>query len=234
MQIYDPDPVDCNLKNINILNHLPDHALELIERKCTWLKFGPDDVVLDRSDDDQNEVFFLVKGRVRILNLAGDETEIALADLEAGANFGELSAIDCRGRSARVQGSDHCIIARLDRDDFISMLMEFPKIALDLLDHFASIIRNMTERVTSLTALSAHQRIFNELVRIADPNPRGDGSWVIGTVPSHAEIASWSGTNKAEVANAIGGLVRNGILERHHRSYKINDHEKLKLLAHLS
>jgi CRP/FNR family cyclic AMP-dependent transcriptional regulator len=234
MQIYDPDPVDCNLKNINILNHLPDHALELIERKCTWLKFGPDDVVLDRFDDDQNEVFFLVKGRVRILNLAGDETEIALADLEAGANFGELSAIDCRGRSARVQGSDHCIIARLDRDDFISMLMEFPKIALDLLDHFASIIRNMTERVTSLTALSAHQRIFNELVRIADPNPRGDGSWIIGTVPSHAEIASWSGTNKAEVANAIGGLVRNGILERHHRSYKINDHEKLKLLAHLS
>lgn len=233
MKVIDPGSVDCSLENIGLLKQLPEEARADIEQKCTWIEFNPNDVILDRSDEDKHEVFFLVRGNVRIMNFAGDNQEIALADLEEGSNFGELSAVDCRGRSARVLGSDNCIIARMERDDFMAMLMAFPKISLDLLDHFAGIIRSLTERVTSLSALSPHQRIFLELLRISEPNPKGDGTWLIDVVPAHKEIASWSGTDKLEVANAIGGLVRNGIMERRHRSFEIKDHAKLKLLAGL-
>ena len=234
MQIIDPNSADYSLKEIDILEHLPEDARQRVEQLCTWLRFDSDDIVLDRFHDDKHEVYFLVKGKVRIMNITGDDHEIALADLEEGSHFGELSAIDCRGRSARVQGSDNCIIARMERNDFISMLSEFPKISLDLLDHFAGIIRDLNERVSSLTSLSPNQRIYQELLRISDPNPKGDGTWLIDVVPAHKEIASWSGTDKLEVANAIGGLVRNGVLERQHRSFKIKDHEKLKLLAGMS
>jgi len=234
MKEIDPGSSECSLEKIGLLKQLPPEARAEIEKKCTWIEFDPNDVILDRADDDQHEVFFLVRGNVRIMNFAGDNREIALADLEEGANFGELSAVDCRGRSARVLGSDNCIIARMNRDDFIAMLLEYPRISLDLLDHFARIIRSLTERVTSLSALSPHQRIFLELLRISEPNPKGDGSWLINVVPAHAEIASWSGTDKLEVANAIGGLVRNGIMERRHRSFEIKDHAKLKLLAGLA
>ena len=179
-------------------------------------------------------MFFLVKGNVRIMNFAGADQEIALADLQEGSNFGELSAVDCRGRSARVVGSDNCIVARMERDVFLEMLLRYPKVSLNLLDQLANIIRKLTERVSALSTLSPHQRVYHELLRISEPDPRGDGTWVIDVVPAHNQIAGWAGTDKMIVANAIGGLVRNGIIKRHHRSFVIIDHVRLKFLAGLN
>jgi len=234
MRTIDSTSGEFDLSGIRLLDDLSTSARKNIEQKCKWIEFGHDDVILDPDHADTHEVYFLVKGTVRIMNFVGERREIALADLAEGDHFGELSAVDCRGRSARALGSEECVLAIMERDDFIDMLMEFPQIALQLLDHFASMIRSMTERVSSLSALSPHQRIFVELLRISEPDPRGDGTWIIENVPHHKEIAGWSGTDKMEGANAIGGLVRNGIMARSHRSFQIKEHAKLKLLAGLA
>ena len=233
MQVINSNLAECCLKDITLLKELPDAARVEMENKCEWLKFKHDEIILDKSDEDQHEIFFLVKGNVRIMNLAGEDQEVSLAELVQGSNFGELSAVDCRGRSARVVGSEECIVARMKRDIFIEMIMRFPKISLDLLDQLANIIRTMTDRVSSLSTLSPNQRVYLELLRISEPNPRGDGTWIIDVVPAHTKIASWSGTDKLKVAHAIGGLVRNGIMERRNRSFEIIDYTRLKLLAGL-
>ena len=233
MQVIDSNSAECSLDNIKLLEELPGEARYEMGKKCEWIKFGPDEIILDNSDEDKHEVFFLVKGNVRIMNFSGADQEIALADLQEGSNFGELSAIDCRGRSARVVGSDNCVVARMERDVFLEMLLRYPKVSLNLLDQLANIIRNLTERVSVLSTLSPHQRVYHELLRISEPDPRGDGTWVIDVVPAHNQIAGWAGTDKMKVANAIGGLVRNGIIKRHHRSLVIIDHVRLKFLADL-
>ena len=231
MQVIDYKSAKCSLGDVKILKELSQEDLRTIEQKCEWIKYDVNDIILDPSDTDKHEVYFLVEGKVRIVNDRDDSEEISLADLDAGAHFGELSAIDCQGRSARVRGTDHCIIARLNRDAFMALLVEVPKLSLQLIEGFVAIIRSLTERVTSLTSLTPQQRIYTEFLRVSEPNPKGDGTWIIAVVPSHKEIASWSGTNKSEVANAIGGLVRAGVLERQHRSFIIKDRTKLKLLA---
>ena len=161
----------------------------------------------------------------------GGDHEVALADLHAGDHFGELSAVDARERSARVAGSGHCLIASLRREDFLELLAQHPKVALRLLDHFAAIIRAMNDRVSALSTLSPRQRIYDELLRLAEPNPTDDGTWIIEVVPSHHEIASWAGTDKQDVANAIGALVRDDIMTRRHKSFVITNHPKLKRLS---
>ena len=215
------------LDNISLLEGLPASALREIEPKCRWLAFGAHETVFDQ------EVYFIVRGTVRVMNYLGDDREVTLADLQEGDHFGELSAIDSQERSARVVGSDNCVIAALPREHFLAMLLEHPRVALRLLDHFANIIRNMNKRVSSLSSMSPHQRIYAELLRMAEPNPRGDGSWVIRTVPQHNEIASWSGTEKPEVAMAIGSLVRDGVLQRKHKMFVIKDHARLKRLVNM-
>jgi len=233
MQVIDYNSAEYSLAGIKILKELSQDDLRSIEQKCEWIKYDVNDIILDPSDTDNHEVYFLVEGNVRIVNDRDDSEEISLADLDAGSHFGELSAIDCKGRSARVRGTEHCIIARLDRSDFMALLIEVPKLALQLIEIFVGMIRTLTDRVTSLTSLTPHQRIYSEFLRLSEPNPKGDGTWIINVVPSHKEIASWSGTNKSEVANAIGGLVKAGVLERQNRSFMIKDRTKLKLLAGL-
>lgn len=226
-------PTNHSLENIELLEGIPADGLRELESKCKWLDFGPDHIILER-DDGTNEVFFIVRGSVRVINYLGNEREVALADLHAGDHFGELSAVDSRERSARVVGNEHCVIAALAREDFLGMLREFPDVALRLLDHFAGIIRAMNRRVSSLVTLTPRQRIYAELLRMAEPNPSGDGSWMIEVVPHHNDLASWAGTEKQEVATAIGALVRDGVIERRTRSYFIKDHARLRVLSSIS
>ncbi len=231
-EVSSPPASARRLDKIGLLEDLPASALREIEPKCRWLEFGAHGTVLDR-DDNTHEVYFIVAGTVRVMNYLGDEREVALADLQAGDHFGELSAVDSQERSARVVGSDYCVIAALPREHFLTLLLEHPRVALRLLDHFANIIRNMNQRVSSLSSMTPHQRIYSELLRMAEPNPRGDGSWLIRAVPHHNEIASWSGTEKPEVAMAIGSLVRDGVLQRKHKTFVIKDHARLKLLVNM-
>jgi CRP-like cAMP-binding protein len=213
-----------------LLEGIPEPALRDLEEKCRWLEFSPEQTVLER-EDDTHEMFFIARGSVRVMNYLGDEREVALADLGAGEHFGELSAVDCRERAARVVSTGNAIIAALSHDHFIATLLAYPHVALRLLDHFAAVIRAMNERVSALSTLTPRQRVYLELLRMAEPNPKGDGSWLIDIVPNHNEIASWAGTERQEVAVAIGALVRDGILERKHKSFLIKDHSRLRRLA---
>jgi CRP/FNR family transcriptional regulator, cyclic AMP receptor protein len=221
-----------SLKNIKLFDRLEPEAIREIEGLCRWYEYGPNDVVLEREDPSQ-DVFFIAYGTVRVMNYLGNEREVALADLHAGDHFGELSAVDSKERSARVVGSDECVIASLKREDFLTTLAKYPAAALRLLEYFAGIIRAMNARVSSLSTLSPRQRIYVELLRISEPHPQGDGSWIIPTVPAHKELAAWAGTDQGEVASAIGALVREGIMERRNRSYLIKDQPRLRLLATL-
>ena len=221
---------DRTLKGVKLLAELPEDAMRQIEQKCRWIELSPDEVVLEREDGSV-DVFFIIKGTVRVMNYLGDEREVALADLGPGDQFGELSAVDSLARSARVVGNEHCLVAALEHEDFLSVMFAHPQVAVRLLDHFAKIIRSMNQRVSALSTLTSHQRIYMELLRLAEPNSSGDGSWIITTVPNHNEIASWTGTEKQQVALAIGGLVRDGILERKHRTFLIKDHARLRMLA---
>ncbi len=218
------------LDNIRLLEDLPASALREIEPKCRWLEFGAHDTVLNHNDKS-HEVYFIVAGSVRVMNHLGDDREVALADLQAGDHFGELSAIDSLERAAHVFGTDHCVIAALPREHFLTLLLEHPRVALRLLDNCAAIIRTMNQRVSALSTMTAHQRIYVELLKLAEPSPRGDGSWVIKLVPHHNEIASWSGTEKPEVAMAIGNLVRDDVLQRKHKTFVIKDIARLRLLV---
>jgi CRP/FNR family cyclic AMP-dependent transcriptional regulator len=152
---------DRRLDTIKLLEGIPPEALRELENRCHWLDFGPDQVVLDRSDNNR-DVYFIANGTVRVMNYLGNEREVNLADLHTGDHFGELSAVDSKERSARVVGSEQCIIAVMSRDVFLEALRQFPEVALRLLDHFAAIIRAMNQRVTSLLTLSPRQRIYTE------------------------------------------------------------------------
>ena len=54
---------------------------------------------------------------------------------------------------------------------------------------------------------------------------------MIQNVPHHSEIATWVGAEKQTVAEAIGGLARDGIIERKQGTLHIKDRARLQRLA---
>lgn len=224
---------DASLRTLGgnkILVEAQPEVLADIEKKCEWLEYSPGDVVIDQADDTTN-VFFVVKGKLKAMDYLFDEQEVALAELGPGDSFGELSAIDLKVRSARVTAMEPTLVASLPSKEFRKLLIACPGMALALLKRFAGFIRTLNTRITALSTLTPHQRIYYELLRISEPNTIGDGSWIIVNIPNHSEIASWVGAEKEIVADAIGKLARDGVVERKHKSLLIKDHPRLQRLA---
>lgn len=223
------DVVEGGFARFELFAGLPEEAVREIERGCKWQRLESGDQVFDRESDTL-DVYFVVEGAVRILTQAEDR-EVALADVVAGNYFGELAAIDGQKRSARVVATRPSVLASLDRPSFLTYMHRFPDIALRVLERLARIIRTLDQRVTQLSTQNETQRVYGELVRLAQPDPARPDSWHIPDLPNHKEIASWAGTSRETVAQAIGELARDGVVRRKTMGLVICDWARLRLMA---
>jgi CRP-like cAMP-binding protein len=221
---------DKSLNGIGLLAEATPAKIALLEQQCTWKALDANEIVIDLKDRS-TDVYFVVKGKLKAMDFLTEDEQVALAELGPGDSFGELAAIDLKVRSARVTTVEPTLLACLTSRDFRHLLFECPGVSLALLKRFAGFIRTLNTRITALSTMSPHQRVFHELLRLSEPNTYGDGSWVILHVPPHAEIAEWIGADKQVVAEAIGNLARDGVIERRHRSLIIRDRARLQRLA---
>jgi CRP-like cAMP-binding protein len=199
-----------------------------IAGRCRWLEVAEGELLFD-LDTDTLDVYFVLDGALRILT-GKPGREVALADVLAGNYFGELAAIDGRKRSARVVATAPSRLASLDGDAFRGMLLDFPLVAVRVLERLARIIRSLDQRVTELSTTSESTRVCGELVRLAQPDPNGSG-WIIPDLPNHLELAAWVGSSREAVAQAIGELARDGVVRRRGIGLIISDWPRLQLLA---
>jgi len=218
------------LADIELLAEAKPALLKKLAKMADWTEWDDGDIIVEK-DDASTDIFFIVEGGVRITEYINEHQEVAIAENTAGDCFGELSAIDMKARSARVAATGSTLLASLSSKEFKNLLLECPEIALILLKRIAGYVRQSTKRVSQMSAMTPRQRVCVELLRISEPDYSADGRWMINNLPGHGEIASWAGTDREIVADTIGQLARNGIVERRHRTLHINDHAKLQRLA---
>ena len=70
-------PETHNLAGINILADLNEDQLRDFERSCRWRRFAPDEQIVDQQADS-NDVYFITRGRVRVVNFTFSGKEVAL------------------------------------------------------------------------------------------------------------------------------------------------------------
>jgi CRP-like cAMP-binding protein len=164
---------------------------------------------------------------VRVTIYAMNGREIASRDLDKGASFGELSAIDGRSRSTSVIALDDSSIAAMPREQFRDLLRVYPAVAENVMKTLVSLVRSLTERVVEYSTLGVRYRIQAELARLAYESGVKDNRSQISPGPKHADLASRISTNREEVTREFGRLSRQGIIERRGRNLMILDVRRL-------
>ena len=219
-----------SLKGVSLFKDLSPEAIRKIEAKCKWHRFAENEQIFSRGSPSA-EVYFIVRGTVRVVIYSGPEQEIKLANFLEGEYFGEMAAIDESPRSADAFAQTDTLLASLDHKTFIGLLIKYPQLLQQINKRLVQIIRGLDVRVRDLTGLTPSQRVYMELLRLAGPAVKPDGTWGIRNMPNHKEIATWAGTIPATVARVIGHLARDGVVERHHKTLYINDYFRLRQLA---
>ena len=212
------------------LKGAPGEVVTQLEAAADWRSYDTGETLFELGDPSTDFVF-LVGGAARVLIRAASGQEVAFADIGPGGHMGELSLVDGGPRSAAIVAADDCTVAVVGRETMLEVVGHHAVVALNLMSDFARILRGSNDRVVDLSTKSGIQRVYDELLRLAEPSPSGDGSWHIPTIPMHKEIAVWAGTTAETVARAIGQLTNVGIVKRRNRSLHILDRRHIEKLA---
>ena len=75
--------------------------------------------------------------------------------------------------------------------------------------------------------ISEIQRVLNEILQLAEPDPSNPSRWVVRSMPNHKELAVWAGTVPETVAKAIGMLLETEVAKREFKTLHIFDRQRL-------
>ncbi|MBX2880016.1 MAG: Crp/Fnr family transcriptional regulator [Granulosicoccus sp.] len=196
-----------------------------LERVTTLMrpKFVEKDQYIISAGSDNADVFFLITGQVLVCYFAQNGKQVNFENLQPGTMFGELAAIDDKGRSSDCITVSDCQLAVLSKDVFWQLVHEFPQVREYVLIRLAQMVRFNMRRVYEFTAFTVPQRIRFELLRLASESSSPDGPIRIKRLPTHEEIAGRISTHREAVSREVNSLIARGLISSDSSGYLIHD-----------
>jgi CRP-like cAMP-binding protein len=215
------------LGDFSLLEELSEADKRALEQRCHKRTYSRNETILDKGSQSR-EVFFVLRGAVSVITFSPAGREVTLASVKAGDFFGELAAIDGQPRSASVTAIEKTEIAIMPPDIFLELVRSHAGVSFNLMQRLARMVRASGIRILELSTLQAAQRVYAELLRMAQPDVAVPGLWVVRPLPPMHEIASMTSTTRETVNRAISQLYDGGILKRKGRNLYIMDRAKLE------
>lgn len=173
------------------------------------------------------EVYFIVEGSLQVVNYSPAGREVSFAIVTEGGYIGEMSAIDSKTRSATVVAAEGTVLASLSAQTFRKLLLDYPMIALVVLQNLVAMVRAADERIMNLSTLSAINRVNSELLRLAVIDDDDDNVAIIRPVLTHSDIAARASITRETVSRVLSTLSKIRIIERDKNAIKVIDVERL-------
>jgi CRP/FNR family cyclic AMP-dependent transcriptional regulator len=215
------------LAKIELFRSLNPAGIQRLDTQCSWRRASSKDWIID-YEDQSNDVFFVVSGKVRVKLQAPSGREVILREIKEGEFFGELAAIDKLPRSSGVIALTDVTIARMPALVFRDAVHAHADVCDQLLALLARQIRTLANRVNEFTNLDAKHRIYAEILRLSRPVNGSPKQAVVSPPPAHAEIAARVSIRREAVARELKSLERSGLLERRRGALIIIDVTKLR------
>ncbi len=219
-----------SLSGIELFDDLGGSDRDALARQCRWHRYAAHKYIIGHQDET-NDVYFIVGGRVRVTVFSPSGKEVSFRDLPVGKSFGELAAIDGAPRSATVIALSDTVLASMSAETFRRVLDDHPVVAAKMVQYLAGLVRKLSDRVVEFSVLAVRNRIHAELLRLARDQGLDGDTAVITPVPTHADIASRVSTTREAVTRELNALTSAGLIERRDRAIVIADVTRLAKLV---
>lgn len=206
--------------SIDVLKHLSLHLHVRPVRRNQWIL---------RKGNTGDQLFFLLTGRLQVVDISYNGKEVGLSFLSPGDYFGELSVIDGLPRTSSVLAIADSEVALLPRHVALEIMHRHPLVVERLLQNMAHTIRNANVYRGILAIPSASQRVYALLGRMTTQAP--GGLFVIDPLPTQQEIAIMVNTSRETVSRALQVLIQTKVIEKDLRRLIVRQPERLHTVA---
>lgn len=188
---------------------------------------------LFHESDVCSHVYLCITGRVRLVVAGACGRELLLDVKMPGDVFGELSAIDGRGRATTAIAMDATEVQEVTGDQFVAALATDPRVAIAELQKLTRDLRRANARICAGETEPVVTRTARLLLELSDRFTNGTAtSQVIWTVPMRqADLAEWLGATRETTARSLGTLRRAGLISTGRNCVTVHDRDALALVA---
>lgn len=209
------------LRRFSLLEALPEERLQMLSERMQHRRLERGTTVMRRGDAS-SALYFVMDGRLKVVDHTPGGREIGLAWLGAGDWFGEMALIDEQPRAATVVTVTESVLLSLDGAAAREHLLADPSVVQHLLRYLAGMVRRDNHQRTLLSSGTAFERVCRFLLSIAPPDSACE-PWTIEPTLTQDAIASMTDTSRETVSRALALLRERGVVEKREQRIVIVD-----------
>jgi CRP/FNR family transcriptional regulator len=188
--------------------------------------------VLFFKGDPGDHLYVIRSGEVKLVLSGGEGQESILEVMREGDYFGEMSLFDEDARSADAVAAQETTLLSLHRNDFRSLVRDFPDMAFEIFRALSQRLRRTTDLLEESMFLDVPARLARVLLRLArdfgQETPEGVR---INRAFTQQELADMVGATRPRVSEHLQRLRRQKILGADSRELEILRPDALRRLA---
>lgn len=180
-------------------------------------------------DDESNDIYIILKGKVKIGSYLGDDKDIVQDILTEGDIFNEAVLMNQPNKNEYAITMENVELAAISKDKMKLLFVKFPALNLLLMKLFSEKIEEKQSRLEALIFKNSRSRIIDFLINnVRKKGQRVGYEWVLRNFYTHQDIASLTATSRQSVTTLFNDLRNRNIIQFDRKRILIRDLDLLK------
>ena len=207
-----------------VLNVLSDEELERLIPLLSERSFRPRQLLFSAGDPPER-VYLLLKGRVKVYQVAENGKEFILDVVSKGGVVGDMAIVEDGERTACAQAIDETVAVTISWEDFSHLLQQSPRLGFAMAELMARRLAGMQRSFMNLVSKPVSARLADLLLSRSEA-----GTVRLGL--THQELAQTIGTSRETVTALLSRFVTLGAVTPVPDGYFVADEDLLDAIAH--
>lgn len=203
------------LNTMPLFADLPEKEIETIVQDLRLKEYGREEIIF-RQGDESREVYFVLKGKVRIFTTSPSGNETSIAIFSTNDVIGELAAVDHAPRSATAKSIDAVSLLSMAQDRFLYHLETMPRFAMAFIRLLSGKLRWTAAYAESIAQFDAAGRLLHIILQNNESYGReltAGQAYIVDLGLNQTDLASMIGARREWVNRILGDWRRRGLLE---------------------
>src|SRR5918992_713967 len=197
-------------------------GIRVVERR-----FKAKDTIFAPGDPD-DQLYFLVRGTVRLYKIYGDYKEATTALLKDNGVFGKLSLVEGRWQDVFAEAVTQVRVASVQKSALTEIIRRRPDFAMKLFASFSERLRQSDEVIESLLHREVSTRLATLLLNLGERFGESNGlGTLIDVRLTHQDLANMIASTREAVSKVMSELQRDRVIESRNRRIIIINGEAL-------
>lgn len=218
-------PIAWYLRQLSkLMSVLSDEELEKLIPHLSERRFRPRQVIFSAGDPVER-VYLILKGRVKVYQVAENGKEIILDVVSRGGVIGDMAIVEDGERTACAQALDDTVAASISWEDFAHVIQSSPRLGFAMAELMARRLAGMQRTFMNIVSKPVSARLADTLVS------RQEESGLVRLGLTHQELAQTIGTSRETVTALLSRFVALGAIQPEGDAYRILDEDLIDDIA---